>query len=131
MSNNNNLLEQLALLREVTKTTGALHDAQVFQLKGYILGTFLAKKVQLHFDWENKKVTFNVLILEENANLTNFNRRLELLNRCVKVLLGEEYQAIVDINPDALRKPNVRRKQAPRKRPSNKRKQRARRVVKK
>lgn len=87
-------LEQLLLLKELTKTTGMLHEAQVLQLKIYPLVLTHAIRSEFQFDFNSKEVIFNLLETKGKAP-KGLKERLELLVNYVHTLLGSEYKVIV------------------------------------
>lgn len=90
-------MEQLLLLRGMTKATGALHEAQVLQLKMYPL-VMLSNSVssEFTFDWEKRTVEF--AIKTKGKQDKDFDKRMEYLDKSVKMLLGDEYLVTVKLN---------------------------------
>lgn len=86
--------EQLLLLRDVTARTGILHEAQILQLKYYPLITTHAINSEIKFDFEGSKIIFN-LTQTKGIKPKDFEKRLTILSRYTKQLLGEEYRVIV------------------------------------
>lgn len=91
------VLEQLMILRGMTKATGALHEAQVLQLKMYPM-VMLSNSVssEFTFDWENRSVEFKVQTKGKRDK--DFDKRMDCLDKSVKTLLGDEYLVVVNIN---------------------------------
>lgn len=88
-------LAQLAFLREQTRVTGILHDAQVFQLKMWILVVAQhAGDAEIGFDWTKKVVQFKLRSINGPAP-ANLQVGFENLDNWVKWLLGPEYKVIV------------------------------------
>jgi hypothetical protein len=90
------IAEQLMLLRDITKRTGILHDAQVLQLKMWplILLPF-SKSAKAKIDTTKYEITFEVDVhgkLPKDAD-THFGR----LNEAVKWLLGKEWLVRVKV----------------------------------
>lgn len=83
-------LEQLMTLREMTRKTGLLHDAQVFQLKMYPLALTNATKVSIEYDYDKKNVIFNIIETQGRAP-KEIKKKLDLICQWTKTLLGEEY----------------------------------------
>jgi len=61
MSVNLDIYTQLMLLKEATNRYGALHEAQVLQLKMYPILLSGVKKAETHVDIEKKLVFFKIL----------------------------------------------------------------------
>lgn len=87
--------EQLAHLSGLTKTTGVLHEAQVLQLKywPYVMAPH-AKSIETVVFQEKKEVRF-VLKLGKKAPPSDFQARLDALDRSVKTMLGYDWQVVV------------------------------------
>lgn len=84
--------QQLALLREQTRLTGALHEAQVLQLKMWPLVAFdIAVASQFTWDPDKKVVTFTIDVLKAKPTLDWWKPRVEALNGWVQTLLGDEW----------------------------------------
>lgn len=84
--------QQLALLREQTKRTGLMHEAQVLQLKYWPLVVGPDKvAVQLSWDTETMLVTYvlDLSICEDKDGLSPQAR--ENLENWVKELLGKDW----------------------------------------
>lgn len=87
-------LEQLLLLKELTKTTGMLHEAQVLQLKLYPLVLTHAIRSEFQFNFDSKEVIFNLLETKGKAP-KGLRTRLKLLVNYVHTLLGSEYKVTI------------------------------------
>jgi hypothetical protein len=103
MSNvKDNTLEQLMLLRGMTQTTGALHDAQVLQLK------YWPKLVAGDCALESRVDTFKkVVIYAFKTSLfkrlpKNFDVACHNLSKWTQVLLGSEWSVNVVVNEKQL-----------------------------
>ncbi len=83
-------LEQLMVLREMTRTTGILHEAQVLQLKYYPLILTHATRSEFHYDFENAIVIFN-LKETKGSKPKQWTKRMETLAEYTQTLLGKEY----------------------------------------
>ena len=87
-----NVLEQMMLLKETTKTTGVLHQAQIEQLKYWPIVLIYANRFEITFDYEAKTVIYEIAEWDKNSKQAkNFNS----LEAYIKVLLGKEYKTIV------------------------------------
>lgn len=106
--------EQLMLLRAMTRETGILHDAQVFQLKIWSKAAF-----SLAFEEGLQDVEFAVGIhddskTKEKLRLVEFRVKatgkprpptkplLEVLAKSVRGLLGDEYTVVAKLNGAAI-----------------------------
>jgi hypothetical protein len=92
-----NEIEQLVQLKFLTRVTGILHEAQVYQLKMWPLMLTHAMKSDVVFDYEGSIVIFNLLKTEGNPPENIESRFLELA-RYTKFLLGDEYSVVVKDN---------------------------------
>jgi hypothetical protein len=92
-----NEVEQLVQLRHLTRSTGALHEAQVQQLKLWPLVLTHAVESHAIFDYEGSVVIFNLLKTQGNPP-EDFADRLKELARYTKFLLGDEYTVLVKDN---------------------------------
>lgn len=87
-------LEQLLLLKNLTKKTGMLHEAQLAQLKAWPLALTHAYKCQIVFDYESKNLTY--ILSELNGRKPkDFLKRMAMLSKWTKQLLGDEYLVTV------------------------------------
>lgn len=78
------------MLREQTRLTGALHEAQVLQLKMWPMVVFdTASASRFTWDPEGKVVTFTVTI--KNQKLAWWKQRVTILNEWVQTLLGKDW----------------------------------------
>lgn len=86
--------EQLLVLRGLTETTGALHEAQVFNLKMWgRLAAPHAKSVELAIEMDEKIVEFR--LIEAKKAPKNLKDLLGGLDRSVKFLLGDKWKVVV------------------------------------
>lgn len=85
--------EQLLLLRDLTEKTGALHEAQVLQLKLWPLTVFdkYATGSEFHFSWEKHEVDFHLSTSSKYKPPADMDKRLVILDTEVKGLLGDTY----------------------------------------
>lgn len=93
--------EQLALLRELTKSTGVIHEAQILQLKtwGWVaVQRCYAKKTVIELDVESRRVTYNMQGGADALPDVLEGPRLAALTRSVRNLLGNEWKATVILN---------------------------------
>lgn len=82
--------EQLVLLRDLTRTTGVLHDAQVLQLKLWpLVAVPHATASEFVFNWEDKEIDFRMKVKGKAPK--DLQKRLESLDESVKFLLGDDY----------------------------------------
>lgn len=86
--------QQLQMLREQTRLTGALHEAQVLQLKLWPMVVF-QDAISSSFTWspEKKVVLFAVEFPDKapTPKLAWWKKRVEALNGWVQELLGPEW----------------------------------------
>lgn len=90
------LLEQLMKLKALTKETGMLHDAQVFQLKMYPLVLTHAVKSEITFKYQDEEVIFNITETK-GKKPKDIDKRLKLLEQYTQTLLGDNYKVKVKI----------------------------------
>lgn len=93
---NDDVMEQLMLLRALTSSTGVLHEAQVLQLKMWPACFF--KGVKSHefvFQWERRKLAYDI---KAKGKHTHLKKRCVALEKCVHTLLGGEYQVTILLN---------------------------------
>ena len=90
--------EQLKLLQAFSRTTGALHEAQILQLKAWPRVAF-AKLIKHEVTWNivTKKVIFNVYLQEKIKVLKEFTTRCRVLSTNVKEMLGDDWAVRIDI----------------------------------
>lgn len=85
------LEQQLLMLRDLTARTGALHEAQVLQLKWWPLTLFThSKKCEAQVNVEGKEVTY-VIVQTKGKPPKDIKKRYEALNEWTKWLLGNEW----------------------------------------
>ncbi len=89
--------EQLLLLKGMTAVTGILHEAQVMQLKYWPLMLTHAIKADFSYNFDNKEVIFN-LAETEGRTPKDFKKKLGLLAKYTKTLLGDDYRIAVKLN---------------------------------
>lgn len=83
--------EQLMLLRDLTRRTGAIHDAQVFQMKWWPMMLFThAKKCEAQVDVEKQQVDYIILTTDGKAP-SDMEERMKALCEWTHWLLGDEY----------------------------------------
>lgn len=95
-----NVKEQLQLLKAQTALTGALHDAQVLQLKMWPLVAFdTATTSEFTWDPEEKLVTFNVNFPKKMKfpQLDWWKVRVDALQSWVYELLGDNWRIVVNV----------------------------------
>lgn len=85
--------QQIAMLREQTRLTGALHEAQVLQLKMWPLVVFdVCVGSKFTWDPEKKLVTFTLDVPPKaKPKLAWWKQRVEVINGWVQTLLGDEW----------------------------------------
>ncbi len=85
--------QQLQMLQEQTRMTGALHEAQTLQLKMWPLVLFDCATSSFTWDPEKKQVLFTVSLTKtkKKATIKVLTERVEVLNRWVQTLLGDEW----------------------------------------
>jgi len=88
---------QLRLLRELTRSTGALHEAQVTQLKYWPRLTF-PNSVSSEFEYQHeaRSLVFRVTIPWWKRSARNQKTRLEGLVRSVRDMLGSDMTVRVE-----------------------------------
>ena len=87
-------LEKLYFMRELTRKTGILHEIQVMNLNNWPLVFTHAQEVVTQFSYENKLVAYEIVKVKGRVP-ANLRQRLEHLEKCVKMLLGDEYSITV------------------------------------
>ena len=90
------LQKQLFALKDLTERTGILHELQVNQLRMWSLITTHAVKSETHFDYEHRKVIFNLTEVK-GPKPDKWKQRLETLTKWVQNLLGDQYTVSVQI----------------------------------
>jgi hypothetical protein len=85
--------EQLMLLRDLTEKSGALHEAQVLQLKLWPLTVFdtYANGSEFQFSWEKHEIDFYLTTSSKHKPPKDMDSRLKILDTEVKNLLGDSY----------------------------------------
>lgn len=87
--------EQLGLLREVTKTTGMLHSAQVMHLQAWgQIALPHAKAIDLAWGAETRVIEFRAKASKEKAP-RDLKKRLKGLDESLRTLLGEDLTIVV------------------------------------
>lgn len=86
--------QQIEMLKEQTRLTGALHDAQVLQLKLWPLCVF-DTATDSEFTWDplTREVTFKLSFPKKakKPSLGWWKERVSILNKWVQALLGDEW----------------------------------------
>lgn len=92
------LWEQLFALRGLTSTVGALHEAQMVQLRCWPLVVAPhSTSHETHVDLEKKEVDFHLKVGKKRPPV-DFKTRLQALDRSVKDMLGPEWRTRVLAN---------------------------------
>ena len=82
---------QLRLLREVTRSTGSLHEAHVVQLKYWPrLAMPDSRRSEFSYDHDGRALTFRVALTWWKRPARNQKARLDGLARSVRDMLGED-----------------------------------------
>ena len=106
--------EQLILLKNITKLTGALHEAQLEQMKYWLYALIKDPIIfEIQIAQEKQQVTY---LIKSEADI---KENLSCLNNWIKWLLGEEWEVKVQINGKRTKKSTsnkIRRKAASRSR---------------
>jgi hypothetical protein len=83
--------EQLYYLRGLTRRTGALHEAQVVQLRRWpLLVAPHASSCEFAWDSDTKTIEFRLRLIPGKRAPANLAKRLKVLDGSVKLLLGED-----------------------------------------
>lgn len=91
------LLDQLAVMRETTRRTGVLFEAQVLQLQNFPWVIFdNIDKLEVQFNHEQKILQY--VLKMENKKISKPKDRFKYLCTWVKELLGYEYTCRIVIN---------------------------------
>lgn len=93
MPSSNDWTQQLMTLRALTATTGAMHEAQVLQLKMWGSIAFGERTWEAGVDVETKTVTYQ---LAKGKRLKALANRVAALDRSIHWLLGEDWALRVD-----------------------------------
>lgn len=95
-----NAAQQLQMLKQQTKLTGGLHDAQVLQLKMWPLVVFdTCTGSKFTWDPDKKQVVFTVEHpIKKMPKLEYWKQRITVLNGWVQTLLGDEWCIQVKCN---------------------------------
>jgi hypothetical protein len=99
-------LQQLQMLKEQTRLTGALHEAQVVQLKMWPLVLFQDwSKSEFTWDPDQKYVAFKMSKGKKKTRtkapkLADHQERVDVLAGWVQELLGSEWRVQVQFGPD-------------------------------
>lgn len=88
--------DTLAHLKDLTHTTGLLHELQALQLKMWPLVFIGGKSSVCEFNFEHKLVTFDIVKVPKR--LAKLNERLEYLVKATHMLLGEEYTVVINFD---------------------------------
>ena len=90
------VLEQLKALKANTESTGILHEAQLTQIKYWILGLIPGStELSISFNHKNS-ISFNVAA--PSIKFKQKKKRLEMISLWTKELLGEYYLVEIAIN---------------------------------
>lgn len=84
--------QQLLTLRSVTDTTGAVHEAQLHQLRYWGAIAFTTKGWTADIDVENRVVTYSLEKKSKDKNLAN---AVAALDRSVHWLFGDTWQLLI------------------------------------
>lgn len=118
-------LEQLLMLKDLTAKTGVLHEAQCLQLRYWPLVLTHATKANVYYSYKDKEVIFD-LIETTGKPHKDLAKRLKLLAKFTKELLGDEYSVAVELKGKRLNsfkgKPNGKEKGSSNRKASRKRK---------
>lgn len=91
--------QQLQMLREMTRLTGALHEAQVLQLKMWPLVLFQwVSPTGVEFTWsaDQKVVAYTLAVMPgRKVNEKQLQERTAVLNGWLHELLGDEWRVEV------------------------------------
>ena len=95
--------EQLGLLRELTRRTGVLHEAQVLQLSYWVRimvdnSTDAVILPELDVNDQLAAITFDVTTEGRDRPITELRERLVHLDEHVKFLLGSQIATKVKLN---------------------------------
>lgn len=85
---------EMLRLRNFTERTGVLTEAQVHQLRLWLLassGKDFFKDYEIGWDFENKVVEYKLLDADLRKAPKNCEKRFKVLDESVKWLLGPEY----------------------------------------
>lgn len=84
---------QLLMLKELTKETGVLHEAQALQLRMWsmLAVSHALNFPEIRFGWEDREIEFLFKKLKKKEQPKDFNLRLENMVKWVHWLLGDEY----------------------------------------
>lgn len=89
--------EQLLLLRDLTRRTGVLHEAQLLNLKLWPLVIFpKASNSVIRIDPEKYTVEYTLTWKIKGKKDADFKKRAKLLGKSVRWLLGDYWQVTVD-----------------------------------
>jgi hypothetical protein len=95
--------DQLKALREITETTGVVHDAQIYQLKHWgPIALQHVREIEIALKLEEPPVCEFRAIGVTMAVPENFNQILEGLDRSVKSLLGRHWATRVLVDGEAI-----------------------------
>lgn len=97
-SQENETVEQLMLLKSVTLRTGAIHEAQVLQLKAWPLLMDGVLKSVARVDVDNKRVVFNMTTTDLFNNSELSKKMLAEIDRWTKILLWDETRVMFKSN---------------------------------
>lgn len=91
--------EQLVVLRDLTRRTGMLHEAQVIHLELWAkIAIPHSEDVKVLADVDRKRIVVKACVPRGTPDPDDFSYRLITLDRSVKDLLGEEWSVSVTKN---------------------------------
>src|ERR1700722_4114687 len=90
------ILEELAILREVTRNTGALHEIQVKHLKLYsVIISDKITKTEIKYNFAKKEIIFELMLKSKIKQ--DSEKRFQSLSQWTQDLLGTEYKIFIVI----------------------------------
>lgn len=87
--------EQLGLLRELTKTTGVLHEAQVQQIRYWPVLLFEAKSAA-EISTQTNTIHYKIMPTKTKKKI-KWDKPSSLLAEWTKALLGEDWTVLVQV----------------------------------
>lgn len=90
--------DQLILLRDIANSAGALHDAQVRQLRIWPLALFShVLKHEFQWDFEERRLFFRFKVHAKKKPPRNLEKRYKILDHNVKLMLGPEWSIEIKV----------------------------------
>lgn len=90
---------QLMVLRQVTEMTGALHEAQVLQLKMWpLVAAPHAASSEFTWDGKKKEIDFTLTLNKKKRPPKDLVERFKGFDRSVKAMLGEDWLVRIKVN---------------------------------